>query len=91
VSPGLFAGEKAGGGVEVPGIEMRGDLGTQGAGFGVCFEAIEGFGEVQRGVEEGGVGCDFFGGGVEGLNLVDVNFEGAPRDALVPTGFPSSS
>jgi hypothetical protein len=37
---------------------MRGNAWSQRIGFGICFEAIEGFGEVQRWVEELSVGCD---------------------------------
>jgi hypothetical protein len=37
---------------------MGGNAWSQRIGFGICFESIEGFGEVQRWVEELGVGCD---------------------------------
>jgi hypothetical protein len=37
---------------------MGGNVWSQRIGFGICFESIEGFGEVQRWVEELGVGCD---------------------------------
>lgn len=88
----FLAGEQAGGGV----VEARGEVGSdgvsQGVGFCVCFEAGEGFGEVEGGVEEGGVRGYFFGGGVLGIKLGFVNLDGRDfGEAVLPTGFPSSS
>ena len=48
---------------------MSGDGRAEGVGFGVCLEALEGFGERDRGLEQCRVCCYLFGGGVRWVGL----------------------
>jgi len=69
MSSGLFGRNKAIGLVQKSIVQMGSHLLPDRVGLCIRLETIQGFWEIQRGVEERCVSCDLLGRGVLGLNL----------------------